>query len=94
MSLAREKMQGMESTTALAIVLKPILTPIFFYACVAPIAWLLYRLFPAGRLKVVLFKDRSGAHATRRDKLLMTAAAIAAYAVMFGWIGYLSGRGP
>lgn len=33
-------------------------------------------------LKVILFKDRHGPGATRRDKVVMTLAAIGAYAVL------------
>ena len=94
MSLAQGNMQRMESSTAIAIVLRPIVTPILFCTCVAPIAWLLYRVFPSGRLKVLLFKDRSGAQATRRDKVLLTVAIVVAFVVMIGWAGYLGGRGP
>jgi hypothetical protein len=55
-----------------AILLKPIAVPIFMSSLVAPVAWLLFKVFPNGRLKVVLFKDRSGPEATRRDKFVMT----------------------
>ena len=65
-----------------AIVLKPIVVPIFMFTMVAPVAWVLFKLFPNGRLKVVLFKDRSGPEATRRDKVVMTLARIGAYVVL------------
>ena len=65
-----------------AIVLKPIVLPIFMFTMVAPVAWLLFKVFPSGRLKVVLFRDRSGPGATRRDKVVMTLAAVGAYVVL------------
>ena len=65
-----------------AIVLKPIVLPIFMFIVVAPVAWVLFKVFPNGRLKVVLFKDRSGPGATRRDKIVMALAGIGAYAIL------------
>ena len=80
----------MEASVVIAIALRPVLTPILFFACVATIAWLLFRLFPQGRLKVVLFRDRTGPNATPRDKRLMILATITAYVAFFAWIGFLS----
>jgi hypothetical protein len=65
-----------------AILLKPIVLPIFMFTVVAPVVWVLFKLFPNGRLKVVLFRERSGPGATRRDKVVMTAAAMSVYAVL------------
>lgn len=65
-----------------ALLLKPIVLPIFMFTMVAPVAWLLFQVFPNGRVKVVLFRDRSGPEATRRDKAVMTLAAIGAYIVL------------
>lgn len=65
----------------LAILLKPIVQPIFMFT-MAPVAWVPFKVFPNGRVKVVLFKDRSGPEATRRDKAVMTLAAIGAYVVL------------
>ena len=65
-----------------AIVLKPIVLPIFMFIMVAPVAWVLFKLFPNGRLKVVLFKDRSGPEATRRDKVVMALGVVGAYIVL------------
>ena len=65
-----------------AILLKPIALPIFMFIVVAPVVWVLFKLFPNGRLKVMLFKDRSGPEATRRDKVVMTVAGIGAYVVL------------
>lgn len=65
-----------------AILLKPILVPIFMFVMVAPVAWVLFKVFPNGRLKVILFKDRHGPRATRRDKVVIALAAMGAYAVL------------
>ena len=65
-----------------AILLKPLALPIFMFILVAPVVWLLFQVFPNGRLKVVLFKDRSGPGATRRDKVVMTLSVIGAYVVL------------
>lgn len=74
----------------LALLLKPLLTAILFLGIVFPIAWLLYRVFPNGRLKVMLFRARSGPGATARDKWVMSIAVVAAYAAFFAWIVALS----
>jgi hypothetical protein len=65
-----------------AILLRPIFNVLFFFLVVAPIAWLIYRVFPAGRLKVFLFRVRTGPHATRRDKAIMALAAVLGYALL------------
>lgn len=65
-----------------AVLLKPIVLPIFMFVAVAPVAWLLFQLFPNGRLKVMLFKDRSGPEATLRDKVVMTLSVVGAYVVL------------
>jgi hypothetical protein len=75
-----------------AIVLRPIVAPIAFVLLVAPIAWSLYRVFPESRLKVVLFRVRTGPHATRRDKWVMVTAGTVAYAAFLGWVVFLAGR--
>ena len=79
-----------------AILLRPIFLPLFFFVIVAPIAWVLYGLFPPGRLKVLLFKDRTGKEATPSDKRVMTMAVIVGYLAIFLVIGIvtaLCGRG-
>jgi hypothetical protein len=76
----------METTTVLAILLKPIILAVFFFLVVAPIAWLLYRAFPEGRLKVILFRNRSGPEATDRDKRVMVYSVIGAYLAFFAWL--------
>ena len=78
---------------AIATVLKPIVVPIFCFLVVAPIAWVLYRLFPKGRLKVILFRDRNGPHATRRDKWIIGIAAIVMQLAFFAWIALLAESG-
>ena len=75
--------------TLWAFLLRPIFNAVLFFVIVAPIAWLLYRAFPEGRLKVLLFRVRSGPHAAPRDKWVMTGAAIAGYAALLGWILFL-----
>ena len=65
----------MQLTTAIAIAIRPFVVPVFVFVVVAPIAWLLYRLFPPGRLKVVLFRERTGPHASLRDKWVIGIAA-------------------
>ena len=76
----------MEPNAAIAIALRPIVSPILFFLFVAPIAWLLYRVFPPGRLKVILFRQRTGPHATRRDKWVIGVAAVVAQGMFFGLI--------
>jgi hypothetical protein len=77
-----------------AILLRPILAPIFLFVIVAPIAWFAYQLFPAGRLKVFLFRVRTGPNATRRDKWVMTVALMIAYAAYFTGLAILVLRNP
>lgn len=81
------------TTTEWAILLKPIVAPIFFFVVVAPIAWLLFHLFPSGRLKVFFFRDRTGRQATPWDKRLITYATLLAYVAYFAWIAFLSHPG-
>ena len=70
-------------TWTIAILLRPIGFFILFVLVIAPISWLLYKIIPAGKLKVFLFKDRSGEQATRRDKVIMSVGVILTY-VLFG----------
>ena len=79
----------MQLTTAIAIAIRPFVVPVFVFVVVAPIAWLLYRLFPPGRLKVVLFRERTGPHASLRDKWVIGIAAVVAEAAFLAWIVYL-----
>lgn len=65
-----------------AILLKPIALSILMFTVVAPVAWVLFMVFPNGRLKVTLFRDRSGPDATRRDRVVMTVAGVGAYGVL------------
>ena len=80
----------MEPGVAIAIAIRPVAVPIFFFVAVAPIAWLLYRVFPPGRLKVILFRQRTGAQASRRDQWVIGIAAVIAEAAFLAWIVYLS----
>ena len=75
----------------IALLVKPIVLPLFFFGVVAPVAWVLYRLFPNGRLKVFLFKVRDGPEATWRDRAVMIGAAIFAYV---GFIALMVIRSP
>lgn len=67
----------------LAIALRPLAYLVLFAVAVAPMIWLPYRIIPDGKLKVFLFRVRSGPEATRRDKVLMTALVIGFYAALF-----------
>ena len=67
------------SATWIAILIKPIVLPLFMFAVVGRVAWVLFRLFPNGRLKVFLFKVRDGPEATWRDRAVMIGAAVFAY---------------
>ena len=57
---------------------------------VLPIEGVLFRAFPSGRLKVMLFRNRTGAYARPRDKRVMVASVVIAYVLFFAWIGMLS----
>jgi hypothetical protein len=69
-------------TTALVVALRPLVSFLLFAVIVAPITWLLFRVIPDGRLKVLLFKVRTGEHVSRRDKAIMTLAVIGAYLLL------------
>lgn len=77
----------------IAIMLRQPALAILLMVVVWPVAWLLYRVIPNGRLKVVLFKVRTGKTAGRRDKVVMTAAVVAGYAVLIAFVGLLISRG-
>jgi hypothetical protein len=77
------------TATTLALLLRPLFNALLLVLIVWPIAWLLYRLFPEGRLKVVLFRLRTGKHATTHDKCVMTVSVIAAYIIGLAWLLYL-----
>lgn len=72
---------------ALAILLRPIAGFILMVMIVLPIEWLLFQVFPRGRVKVMLFRNRTGEHATRRDKVVMAIAVVMAYALLIAFIG-------
>jgi hypothetical protein len=78
-----------ETTTAIAIVLRPLFSFVFLAVVVAPIVWLLHKIIPNSRFKVILFRVRSGRYATRRDKVVMTLAVIAGYGLIVGFVAAL-----
>jgi len=55
---------------------------VLFALLVLPLEWLLFKIFPPGRLKVALFRNRSGYDATLRDKGVMIAGVVIGYAVI------------
>jgi hypothetical protein len=77
------------TSTTLALLFRPLFNALLLVLIVWPIAWVLYRLFPQGRLKVFLFRERTGQHASTHDKCVMTVAVIAAYVVGFAGLLYL-----
>lgn len=74
----------------LAILLKPVFAALFLLVLVAPVVWLLYRTIPNGKLKFTLFKVRDGVRATKHDKIVMSLAAIAAFAVLASFLIWLN----
>jgi ABC-type sulfate transport system permease component len=72
-----------------AIVLRPLAYAVLFVIVLAPLIWLLYKIIPEGRLKVILFRVRSGVTATRLDKQVMVAAVILAYLTIGSLVAYL-----
>ena len=81
----------MSMTSAfLAGLLKPLLVPAFHVLVVAPIVWILNRLFPPGRWKVVLFKERDGPDATEQDKRAITLAKVIGVLVVMVVVGVVS----
>ena len=75
----------------IAILIRPMATLVVMAAIVLPIEWILFRLFPNGRLKVMLFRNRTGAHARPRDRCVMAAGVVIAYVLLLAWIGILQG---
>jgi hypothetical protein len=78
------------STWGWALLLKPLIYAAFFVLVIAPLVWALNKLIPMSRLKVLLFKVRSGNGATRRDKGIMIAGVLCAYAFLALLIAFLS----
>ena len=66
----------------IAILIRPLAYFVLYVVVLAPLIWVLYRVFPEGRLKIALFKVRSGPSASRRDKVVMAIAGVAGYAVL------------
>jgi len=77
----------------LGILLRPLFLILLFVLVVAPVSWLLYRIIPPGRLKVTLFKVRTGNVASRRDKVIMTLAVLGSYLIL-GIALFLINRQP
>ena len=77
--------------TMVAVLLRPLFSFLIMAAIVLPIEWVLFRLFPKCRLKVMLFRNRTGAHARPGDKRVMVAGVVIAYVLLFAWIGILQG---
>jgi hypothetical protein len=77
----------------LAILFKPLFMWVFLGLVVYPIVWLLYRLIPDGTVKVVLFKVRDDAEATRHDRAVQLWAAVVGNALLWAWIGILASTG-
>lgn len=77
----------------IAIMLRQPVLAILLVVVVWPMTWLLYKVIPNGRVKVMLFKVRTGKAAARRDKVVMTAAVVAGYAVLIAFVGLLISRG-
>ena len=82
----------MLTPTEIAILIKPLAVPVFLAVAVWPIAWVLYRVIPESRLKVILFKVRSGNGATRRDKAVMCAGVVGGYALLLALIAWHTTR--
>jgi hypothetical protein len=66
----------------IALLVRPAVNLVLLALVVAPIVWVLYRIFPEGRVKVALFKVRKGPTATRRDDLVMAGGVMLAYVVL------------
>ena len=79
------------NTWAIAILIRPLFYFVLYVLVLAPLIWLLYRIFPEGRLKIVLFKMRSGSEATRRDKTVMALGVVAGYALLISVAAFVLG---
>lgn len=82
------------TTTEIPIVIRPLFNFVFLAVVVAPIVWLLYKIIPNSRFKVILFKVRSGGYATRRDKVVMTLGVIVGYALLIALMVWLTAGAP
>lgn len=68
-----------------AVLLKPFAAFVFMALIVAPISWFLFKLIPDGKLKIFLFRVRTGPDARPKDKRIMTIAVIIGYALLIGF---------
>ena len=82
------------SPALIAILIKPLAFPVFVTVVVWPIAWILYKVIPRSRFKVILFRVRSGSEATRRDKVVMISSVVAAYALILTLLAWFAQRPP
>lgn len=78
------------TSTEIAILIKPLVAPVFYALVTAPIMWVLFRVIPNGKWKVVLFKVRDGPEATPHDRAVQLWAAIAANALLWTWAGIVA----
>ena len=74
----------------LAILFRPLFMLIVMAAIVLPIECVLFKAFPEGPLKVMLFRSRTGAKARPRDGRVMTVGVVIAYVLLFAWLGIVS----
>jgi hypothetical protein len=74
----------------IALLIRPAFNFLAMVLIVLPIEWVLFQVFPNGRLKVALFKHRTRDDATRRDKVIVTTAVVAGYLVLAALVGALS----
>ena len=82
------------TSLSMALLIKPLVTFLFFALIVLPIEWLLFQVFPDGRLKVALFRPMTGERARPGDRRKWIAAAILANVVLWCWIGFVISLGP
>jgi len=67
-----------------ALLLKPFAAFAFMALVVAPISWFLFKLIPDGKLKIFLFRVRTGPDARPEDKRVMLIARLLACTLLIG----------
>ena len=75
---------------AAAQALKPLALLVLFALVVYPLRNVIARYLPDGRIKSFLYRERTKEYASTKDKVVMTAAVLASYALLFGLIAYLT----
>lgn len=73
----------------IGVVVRPFAYVVLYVLVLAPLISVLYAIVPEGRLKVILFKVRSGPEATRHDKRVMLLGVAGAYLLLiceFAWL--------